>query len=230
MAYSPDHLSQWVDFFAWNPASRHRVRIITELLEGREFRSVLDVGCGDGSLLDHVRRRFSCGVYGLESDDSPARTRVQLDGYWQLDISKGPPPSAFDLVMATEVLEHIPDHEAALRNMRSVCRRWLLLTVPAGTVRRTDRHMGHLRHYDVEGLRKMVEAAGFTVHRCFAWGFPFHSLYKALQDVVPGAMIQGFGQGRYGLFQKLVCQALYGLFFLNLSRGGSQIFLVAEAR
>src|SRR5438128_992258 len=149
MTYSKDHLSQWVDFFTYNPASRHRRQIMMDLLAPLSFQSVLDVGCGDGSLLGLLRDRFGCQVYGLESDDSPAQTRIPLDGYYQMDISRRRPERAFDIVIASEVLEHIPDHENALRNIRAVCGRNLLITVPSGSVRATDRHMGHVRHYSL---------------------------------------------------------------------------------
>jgi SAM-dependent methyltransferase len=228
MSYSKEHLSQWVDFFTYNPASRHRRRVLSEFLSPLEFRSVLDVGCGDGSLLGYLKERFGCDVYGLESDDSPAQTRIKLDGYYQADISRQKPDRTFDVVIAAEVLEHIPDHEGAMKNIHALCDRYLLITVPAGPVRATDAHMGHVRHYTLDSLNRLVGGAGFRVVRSFAWGFPFHSTYKALQDVVPGTMIQGFGSGEYGLSQKAVCNLLYGLFFLNVRSRGCQLFLLAE--
>ena len=128
------------------------------------------------------------------------------------------------------MLEHVEDEAAALRNIRSACRGHLLLTVPGGPIRATDRYMGHLRHYRIEGLASLVERSGFRVRQSFAWGFPFHSIYKALQDLVPGAMLRGFGSGAYGPGQKAVCGLLTALFYLNLRRGGYQLFLLADIR
>lgn len=228
MAYTPEHMSQWDDFFVHNPASRWRRRIVLGLLEGLEFGSVLDVGCGDGSLAVFLKERFGRPTYGLEADTDRPRLADRLDGFYPMSIAAARPDRTFDLVVATEVLEHIPDDAAALRNIRAVCAKHLLVTVPAGTVRATDRHMGHVRHYDLAGLEAKVRAAGFEVTAAFAWGFPFHSLYKAAQDLVPGAMISGFGSGRYGPAAKALCAALTALFALNRRGAGCQLFLLAR--
>ena len=201
---------------------------MTQLLSSLSFRSVLDVGCGDGSLLGFLKDRFGCEIYGLESDDSPANTRVPLNGYYRMDITAQHPKRSFDVVIASEVLEHIPEQERGLRNMHAVSNRYLLLTVPGEPIRETDKYMGHVRHYDLGSLDQVVTSCGFRVIRSFAWGFPFHSTYKLMQDIFPEVMIQGFGTGEYGWTQKTVCNLLYGLFHLNLSRFGSQLFLLGE--
>lgn len=229
MAYSPEHLSHWDDFFVHNPASRWRRRIAADLIAGLEFGSVLDVGCGDGSLALFLKERFGRPTFGLEADAGRPRLADRLDGFYPMSIAAERPGRSFDLVVATEVLEHIPDDAAALRNMRAVCGKHLLVTVPSGPIRATDRHMGHVRHYDLAGLEAKVRAAGFEVAEAFAWGFPFHSLYKAAQDVVPGAMISGFGSGRYGPPAKAFCAALTALFALNVRGAGCQLFLLARA-
>lgn len=228
MPYTPEHMSQWDDFFIHNPASRRRREILAGLVAGLHFDSVLDVGCGDGSLAVFLRERFGKETFGLEHDSDRPRLADRLDGFYGMSIESSRPGRSFGLVVATEVLEHIPDDAAALRNIRAVCSGHLAVTVPAGPIRRTDRHMGHVRHYTLEGLREKVEAAGFEVVRAFAWGFPFHSLYKAAQDWVPGTMIEGFGSGSYGPLAKAVCAALHALFALNSSAAGCQLFLLAR--
>lgn len=228
MPYTPEHMSQWDDFFIHNPASRRRREILAGLVAGLGFESVLDVGCGDGSLAVFLKERFGKPTFGLEHDSERPRLAGRLDGFYGMSIASARPDRTFGLVVATEVLEHIPDDAAALRNIRAICSGHLALTVPAGPVRRTDRHMGHVRHYTLEGLSAEVEAAGFEVVRAFAWGFPFHSLYKAAQDWVPGAMIDGFGSGRYGPAAKAVCAVLYSLFAMNSSDRGCQLFLLAR--
>ncbi|PCI37561.1 MAG: hypothetical protein COB53_06180 [Elusimicrobia bacterium] len=228
MGYTPEHMSQWNDFFIYNPASRQRREILAGIVETLDFDSVLDVGCGDGSLALYLKDRFGKKTYGLEYDSDQPRLADQMDSYFNMNIAEEKPDQIFDLVIATEVLEHIPDDAAALKNIRSVCGKHLFITVPAGAIRRTDQHMGHIRHYSLSDLKQKVEAAGFKVTRAFAWGFPFHSLYKAAQDWVPGAMIEGFGSGKYGLLAKGICHMLYALFTINSKSNGCQLFLLAE--
>jgi ubiquinone/menaquinone biosynthesis C-methylase UbiE len=228
MAYTPEHLSQWNDFFIYNPASRRRREILASLVEPLEFSSVLDVGCGDGSLAVLLKEKFGKETAGLEYDSQPPRLADSLDAYYNMNIAETRPDRAFDLVIASEVLEHIPEDEAALRNIRKICSKYAVITVPSGKIRFTDKHMGHVRHYTLEDLSAKVERAGFRVRRAFAWGFPFHSLYKWAQDLAPSTLIENFGSGEYGFKAKAVCEALYLMFGLNSFSSGPQLFLLAE--
>lgn len=230
MAYVPEHMSQWNDFFIHNPASRKRREILAALVESLAFDSVLDVGCGDGSLAVYLKEKFKKRVSGLEYDSDRPRLADAMDAYYNMNIAEARPDAVFDLVIATEVLEHIPDDDAALANIRAVCGKHLAITVPAGPIRRTDAHMGHMRHYTLDELSHKVEAAGFRVRRVFAWGYPFHTLYKWAQDRMPGAMIEGFGSGNYGFLAKALCSLLYVLFAFNLYSSGCQLFLLAETK
>ena len=153
--FGTEHLTEWGDFFTHNPASRHRRRILTAWLDRLTFDSVLDVGCGDGSLLEEFRKRFHCKVFGLDADESPATAALhsKLDGFYALDISKKKPDRAFDVIVCAEALEHMPDDVSALANLHALCGRHLLITVPAGRMRQTDVHMGHVLHYSLSSLR-----------------------------------------------------------------------------
>src|ERR1051326_7254387 len=75
----------------------------------------------------------------------------------------------FDTVVCLNVLEHIKDDEAALRNLYDtlVPGGRLLLFVPAdptlfGTM---DTQVGHYRRYSREELQRVIEAAGLTTDR-----------------------------------------------------------------
>ena len=54
-----------------------------------------------------------------------------------------------------------------------------LVSVPADPERwdASDDWAGHVRRYAPETLAKRFEEAGFTVVRCFRWGFPLVGLY-----------------------------------------------------
>lgn len=222
--------SEWLDFFAYNPASRHRQRLILKLLSSVSFRSVLDIGCGDGSLLFTLRDRFGCAISGLDRrSDAVALSRGHLEHYYDMDICREQPQGSFDLVTCTEVLEHLTDDRAALRHIAQICAGHVLLTVPGGAVRETDRRMGHLRHYTPSALLDLVTGCGLHPVKSVAWGFPFHSAYKWTQDLAPGAMMRGFGRARYGPGQKALCQLLHGLFYLNSSRTGQQLLMLASS-
>jgi SAM-dependent methyltransferase len=129
---------------------------------------ILDVGCGTGAnlkmLAAHGRAEGVdissqavdfCRERGLDS--------VRLGAAEQLPYENG----SFDLVTALDVVEHLDDDVAGLREMRRVLRPdgRLLLFVPAfmflwGV---QDDVSNHRRRYTLPGLLKAVEAAGFSV-------------------------------------------------------------------
>jgi len=129
---------------------------------------ILDVGCGTGAnlkmLAAHGRAEGVdissqavdfCRERGLDS--------VRLGAAEQLPYENG----FFDLVTALDVVEHLDDDVAGLREMRRVLRRdgRVLLFVPAfmflwGV---QDDVSNHRRRYTLPGLLKTVEAAGFSV-------------------------------------------------------------------
>src|SRR4051794_13584295 len=61
---------KWDDMKKYGPMSRHTRRLIWNLIGDLPFRSVLDVGCGQGSPLEEVARRRS-GVELVGVDFSP---------------------------------------------------------------------------------------------------------------------------------------------------------------
>jgi SAM-dependent methyltransferase len=78
-----------------------------------------------------------------------------------------------DLVMSTDVWEHVEDHESVARESFRVLRRGgrLLVAVPAGMALWSghDVALGHVRRYERDELVALVEGAGFAVHDVSSW-------------------------------------------------------------
>ena len=129
---------------------------------------ILDVGCGTGANLKMLSAYGSaegvdispqavdfCRERGLDS--------VKLGAIEHLPYESG----SFELVTALDVVEHLDDDVAGLREMRRVLRRdgRILLFVPAfmflwGV---QDDVSNHRRRYTLPSLLRAVEAAGFAV-------------------------------------------------------------------
>lgn len=94
-----------------------------------EARSVLDVGCGNGVVTDRIEAAGL--VVGV--DRSFEALRWVSAKRCLADVQSLPfADAAFDLVLATEVLEHLPiaAYKAGLREVTRVAARYVLLSVP----------------------------------------------------------------------------------------------------
>lgn len=226
--------SSWDAFFRFNPASRHRRRIIRSLIAGLPFDSVLDAGCGDGQLLHFLfhdsigARKLRLAAFDSNRTVAPSLLTRLGAAYWNLDAEKETLPASYDLVIASEMIEHAQDDRQAARNLAKMSRRWVLATVPSGAVYPTDAAMGHRRHYTKASLRELFEPCGLRTVRCFSWGFPFHSLYRVVLNFFPGRILEEFGRRDYSPAQIFLCHLLYYLFYLNSHRKGGQLFYLGE--
>jgi len=100
----------------------------------------------------------------------------------------------------------------------------LIISTLQGRMRKFERQVGHVRNYEYGELEEKIRAAGLTVERVVAWGWPLYSpLYRDLLDMMgnKGTM------GRFGLVRKTICHMLYALFMLNRSTKGDYIFVRA---
>ncbi|WP_436792691.1 methyltransferase domain-containing protein [Actinospongicola halichondriae] len=89
---------------------------------------VLDVGCGPGTITAEIAARVTPGrVVGLDRSEEVIGTAAALDAdnlsfrvgdVYALDF----PDDSFDVVHAHQVVQHLSDPVAALREMRRVCR------------------------------------------------------------------------------------------------------------
>ena len=134
-------------------------------------RRVLDVGAGLGTFTELAADGRE--VVALEPEAAFAtdlrkrfagRPNVQVVEAEADELEESEP---FDSVICFNVLEHIPDHEGALRQFHSrlASGGHLLLLVPAhpflfGAI---DRTVHHERRYRREPLRKLLEQTGFAV-------------------------------------------------------------------
>jgi SAM-dependent methyltransferase len=203
---------------------------------------VLDVGCGQGELLRDLAARLpQAHIAGADlSERSLRASRAQNPTFelFPLDISapdfavrEGARLAAFDLVVCSEVLEHIPDDQQAARNLAALLAPHgvLIATVPGGKMSRFEAAIGHQRHYDGGSLRALLGAAGLRVESVLAWGFPFHSLYRGAVRAASRFWVPGGMSGALSTAYIAFSRVLNPLFYLNLKKGGEQMIAVAHA-
>lgn len=161
-------------------------RTLDELFTLAAPESVLDVGCGEGVLTE----RWAIGigshpppgrVLGTDLADPKleaewaARTRPNL-AFEAIPVeSLQFADDEFDLVAATEVLEHLDQPDRAVAEMARVARRWLLVSVPneplwrvlnvarGAYLRDLGNTPGHVNHWTRAGFQRLLGAHGEVV-------------------------------------------------------------------
>jgi 2-polyprenyl-3-methyl-5-hydroxy-6-metoxy-1,4-benzoquinol methylase len=107
-------------------------RIVAEVLAARDAGGVLaDVGCGTGDLWLALRGRFrSCvGVDAVRYDGLPADVEFHAA---DLDAGLPLPDASVDAAAAVEVIEHLENPRAFVRELARVVRPggWVVVTTP----------------------------------------------------------------------------------------------------
>jgi methionine biosynthesis protein MetW len=87
---------------------------------------VLDLGCGDGAMLDYLQRTRGCTGYGVEIDDANVHACVQRGvNVIQLNLDAGLAlfeDASFDVVLQIDTLQHLRNAETMLRETARVGR------------------------------------------------------------------------------------------------------------
>ncbi len=152
---------------------------------------VLEVGCGQGAVGARLAQRYR--YLGVEPDQASwavASQRMSAAGRGEVrniaveDLGD----DQFDLICAFEVLEHIEDDAAALKEWTGRLRPhgWLLLSVPAHQHRYGpfDELVGHFRRYDPDAMTALLNGLGFTVVEMRQSGFPLGFALEAGRNLI----------------------------------------------
>jgi ubiquinone/menaquinone biosynthesis C-methylase UbiE len=143
-----------------------------ELYDARPDETVVEIGCGEGELLSRLgawrpaRRRFGFDVSReiLEQARRHPGITVALQSAEALALAD----RSADVVIASEVLEHLNDPEAALREIARVARRRVILSVPREPIWRVlniarlhyladlGNTPGHVQHFSTPAFVDLV--------------------------------------------------------------------------
>src|SRR6185312_14745823 len=148
MTYTHGHHESVLRSHKWRTVDNSAAYLAPHLTDGI---SVLDLGCGPGTITADIGRRVAPGrVLGIDMSsgvieearrDAGAGSNVEFSvgDLYSLDIDA----DTFDVVHAHQVLQHLADPVGALRQMKRVCKR-------GGLVAARDGDYGAFRWYPDE--------------------------------------------------------------------------------
>jgi 2-polyprenyl-3-methyl-5-hydroxy-6-metoxy-1,4-benzoquinol methylase len=150
-------------------------------------RRAFDLGCNNGNLSLYMARK-GCDVLGVDLAEnavavataSAAHHGIPNAEFSALDfLNNWHRDETFDVVLASHVIEHVPDDGALLNKLASILRPdgVLLLFTPIATSSLAivstkltgrfahDEQVGHLRRYQPRSLAEMVTTSGLEIER-----------------------------------------------------------------
>jgi 2-polyprenyl-3-methyl-5-hydroxy-6-metoxy-1,4-benzoquinol methylase len=165
-------------------------RALQELFERAAPSSLLDVGCGEGVLVERWARQLKGGrVVGIDLEEESiqagwAERQAPNLEYRVMEAENLPfAANEFDLAAAIEVLEHVPDPEHTLSEMARCAERHLLVSVPREPLWRMlnmargaylsqlGNTPGHLNHWSRRSFVRLLSRYGEVaeVRSPFPW-------------------------------------------------------------
>lgn len=150
----------------------------------------VEMGAGTGYMTQRfLDRGFTGACHDLGEDSrqmirqnlAPAGDRIRV-----VDDLAELAPSSFDYLLAFEVLEHIENDEVALREWMRYLKPngRILVSVPAHQRKygRSDEIVGHVRRYEREQLRTLLQNAGCSDVHIVNYGFPVTEATRRLSN------------------------------------------------
>lgn len=154
--------------FLWQRAPNpNKLRLIEQWVQGAH---VVDIGCGPGFYARHLHAR---GLQVTALDAKNQLTEPPDFRFLQTRVPPIPlPDQSADTALLFDVLEHVPDEQGLLEELRRVVRHRLILSVPAddddvlpryGLCLSHHADKTHCREYSEASLRAALTGAGFRV-------------------------------------------------------------------
>ena len=134
--------------------------------------TILDVGCGTGYITNIMANELKSTIIGCDVNTN--RISFANANFGQevvlADVKRLPfKDSSFDIVVASEIIEHIPRVDEVLLEIRRVAKKNAIITVPnepyfrianflrGKNVRRFGNPPDHVNHYTKRSIKRLLE-------------------------------------------------------------------------
>jgi ubiquinone/menaquinone biosynthesis C-methylase UbiE len=152
---------------------------------------ILEIGCSGGVLIEFLNKQGFLKLHGIDIDERAIEICRQR-GIKQVMVADaqetGFKEEQFDVLIASDVLEHIKDEDKALRE-------WYRILKPGGTLiifvpafqflwSNHDEVNRHFRRYSKSALVKILEKNSFKTEKVSYWNFSLFfpiSLFRLFQ-------------------------------------------------
>jgi SAM-dependent methyltransferase len=200
-------------------AAKQSVGHIKALIGDRKFQSILDIGAGEGAVLQELQAQqlgdvlSAVEISGSGLDAIKRRTIANLKDVGRFDGYKIPHPDrSFDLGLAIHVLEHVEHERMFLAEAARVCKT-LYVEVPLehiGDLQRSIRNsgpFGHINFYTRHSFANLLTTTGLKIEGMTV--FPHDLAYEQLgSGQMKGALKYYIRRGMLNIAPKIAMRNL----------------------
>ena len=167
-----------------NPIERHLVnqylRTFDRITKKLQFNSVLEIGCGEGYLIGRLKvNKPAIKAHGI--DISGDIIKQAKNKYKNVSFDVGTahslpyPDNRFDLAIACELLEHVEDPITAIKEIKRVSKKTILISIPNEPawrianifrlkyLRYLGNTPGHINYWGYSSFRTFLERIDVTI-------------------------------------------------------------------
>ncbi|OGY17025.1 MAG: hypothetical protein A2784_04215 [Candidatus Chisholmbacteria bacterium RIFCSPHIGHO2_01_FULL_48_12] len=210
--------------------------VINSHISSFSNKTILDIGCGAGTIslylanqganiigIDISRKAIDSCKKSAKALKLKDRTQFICNTIEQIKFRR-----KFDLIICSEIIEHIPNDKAFLKRVYKLLKNngLLILSTPSinaplykiGLAQNFDKQVGHIRRYSKKQISDLVKKSGFTIEKV---------------KLTEGVLRNFFFLTRFGWFIKFFRGIISDIVtvidnFLIRPLGESQIFIVAR--
>jgi hypothetical protein len=167
--------------------------LIKVIPAGYHFENILEIGCAMGILLDQISTRLSIfkrfGLDISEENIKMARLLYPESVFYSQTVEEfalKTPEEKFNLILLSDIIEHIPDDVAFLKTVGKLSS-FVLVNLPLEKCFKNRNRKygetdssGHLRWYDREIADALFRKSGFEIIRSFTSNSLNDQIYFAL--------------------------------------------------
>jgi len=158
---------------------RNLIEVLGKYID--DEKEILDIGCGAGTV-DFYLAKVGHKILGIDisgkaveacRESSQALGLEYRLNFEKLNFPKEKPSGKFDLVICSEVLEHLKNDQKAVKVIFGLLRPGgvAIISTPSknaplyriGFAKEFDKEVGHLRRYSLKELKILVGKTGFVV-------------------------------------------------------------------
>lgn len=165
--------------------------LILRLISKNKKQNILDIGCSSGALLKLLELNDFKELTGIDNSKEAIKEckKRGLNKTFVMDGSKlNFPDNKFEIIIASDILEHIKDDKAALSEWFRIVKPGgkMILFVPAFNFLWSNHDVinKHYRRYYKNNLEKIIKESGFVLKKVSFWSFTLFlpvSLVKIFQ-------------------------------------------------